>query len=184
MDRTNQEAEDCALSLIQSLTSKRIGAIKKYSGERIPKSRLIEAEDNFWTSVRLRMIFHNLDATAAIEETPYRFSKKKKRILLIPDLDGIESKYNQLRPKVQLILNKTKRNPVNRSMSLAECLGVTDEKKITRYISMNASDIALSHLARTYKLQSGDALKKNLAFHRRARREFDILRQLVEAYKK
>jgi hypothetical protein len=184
MHKATDEHAQRAVKLIQSLAVKRMRAIKEYRGARIPKLRLIQAEDNFWTRVSIRMLRYSLDPLEAIDQTPYAFSTGKSKIRIVANLTAIEAEYRNLLPKLKRLQSKNWRADAAHRLALAEALGITKDCIVKKYLTLRPSELALSHLAKKYQIKSADTLRKDLAFHRKTQRAIGILREFAEDYEK
>ncbi len=110
-----------------------------------------------------RAVDEKSDHLEILNTTPFIFPLRLRRKPLIPiDPIGLLKEYDRVFDSVKDILRKTKRNPINRIMTFTDHLPTTKDKA-KQYCSMKASDIALDHLARKYRLSIGaEALKKYL----------------------
>lgn len=76
----------------------------------------------------------------------------------------LREKYSALLPEIQSIKSKTRHNPSAQKMALAEALGVTEQKRIGKYIDMKASDVVLDHILHEHNPGVGkESMKKLLA---------------------
>jgi len=126
-------------------------AIQKMGRDR--EKYIEQANRNFFALLSLAMNVAKKDLITALKETPYALPVKPR--LSQPDSSNfskLKREYEQLLPEVQGVKNKTRHNPATQRLGLAEALGITDNKKICRYLGMKASDIVLHHLRAKHKL--------------------------------
>ncbi len=130
-----------------------------------------QANRNFLTLVYMAVTIQGQDLTTALKQTPYSFpltlTQKPPIPFDLPTFIKIKEEYGRLQPAVKEAKSKTRHDPAAQRMALAEALGITDKKKIERYLEMTASDITLDHLRSKHNLTVDiEAIQKHLSLVR------------------
>jgi len=122
-----------------------------------------------WDLFALAVQYQNAKRTGfveAIRQTPFSFpSKLTKKQKVINSF--FDEKYKPILKRVSKIKRKRWRNDAAQKLALANALPGIPPKRVQKYPTMKASDIALDYIKWKYKYPSGlDALKKIILLQR------------------